>query len=191
MNVDREKAWALLNEYTQSESLIRHMLAVEAAMIAYAKKLGEDENLWGVTGLLHDFDYEKWPNPDLDESGHPFTGVAILREEGYPEEMLDAILGHALYSGVARETPLAKSLFAVDELCGFVMALAYVRPDNLVGMKPKSVKKKLKDKAFAAAVSREDIRIGIEELSVDQDDHIATVIAAMNGISTALGFGKA
>ncbi len=189
MNVDREKAWALLNEYTQSESLVRHMLAVEAAMTAYAKKLGEDENVWGVTGLLHDFDYEKWPNPDRDETGHPFTGVAILREQGYPEDMLDAILGHADYSGVARITPMAKALFAVDELCGFVMAVAYVRPENLTGMKPKSVKKKLKDKAFAAAVSRDDIRIGVEEMGVEQDEHIQTVIDAMQGISGELGFG--
>lgn len=189
MNVDRDKAWALLNEYTQSESLVRHMLAVEAAMKAYANKLGEDENLWGVTGLLHDFDYEKWPNPDRDETGHPFTGVAILREQGYPEDMIDAILGHADYSGVARETPMAKALFAVDELCGFVMAVAYVRPEKLMGMKPKSVKKKLKDKAFAAAVSRDDIRIGVEEMGVDQDEHLQTVIDAMQGISGELGFG--
>lgn len=188
MNIDREKAWALLHEYTQSESLVRHMLAVEAAMLTYARKLGEDENLWGVTGLLHDFDYEKWPNPDRDETGHPFTGIAILREQGYPEKMIDAILGHALYSGVERETPLAKTLFAVDELCGFVMAVAYVRPDNFTGMKPKSVKKKLKDKKFAAAVSREDIRLGIEELGIDQDEHIQTVIDAMHGIAGELGF---
>jgi len=188
MSIDRDDAWALLNEYTQSESLIKHMLAVEAAMKSYANKTGADETLWGVTGLLHDFDYEKWPNPDLDETGHPFTGVAILREQGYPGEMIDAILGHALYSGVARETPLAKTLFAVDELCGFVMAVAYVRPDNLTGMKPKSVKKKLKDKAFAAAVSREDIRLGIEEMGVDQDEHIQTVIDAMHGIAGDLGF---
>ena len=191
MNVDRDKAWALLNEYTESESLVRHMLAVEAAMRAYAQKLGEDENLWGVTGLLHDFDYERWPNPDLDETGHPYTGVAILREQGYPETMLDAIMGHALYSGVARETPLAKALFAVDELCGFVMAVAYVRPENLTGMKPKSVKKKLKDKAFAAAVSRDDIRLGIEEMAVEQDEHIQVVIDAMSGIALELGFGNA
>jgi len=190
MSVDRENAWALLNEYTQSESLVRHMLAVEAAMRAYARKLDEDEDLWGVTGLLHDFDYERWPNPDLDETGHPFTGVAVLRDQGYPEEMLDAIMGHALYSGIARETPLAKALFAVDELCGFVMAVAYVRPENLTGMKPKSVKKKLKDKAFAAAVSRDDIRLGIEEMAVDQDEHIQTVIDAMHGIAGKLGFGS-
>ncbi len=191
MTINREQAWALLNEYTQSESLVRHMLAVEAAMVAYARKRGEDETLWGLTGLLHDFDYEKWPNPNHDETGHPFTGVALLREQGYPEEMIDAILGHALYSGVARETPLAQTLFAVDELCGFVMALAYVRPENLTGMKPKSVKKKLKDKAFAAAVSRDDIRIGIEELGVDQDEHIQIVIDAMSGIASELGFSNA
>lgn len=190
MNVDREKAWALLNEYTQSESLIKHMLAVEAAMRTYAQKHGEDEELWGVTGLLHDFDYEKWPNPDRDETGHPFTGVAILREQGYPDEIIDAILGHALYSGVPRETAMAKTLFAVDELCGFIMAVAYVRPENLTGMKPKSVKKKLKDKAFAAAVSRDDIRSGIEELGVDESEHIQTVIDALHAIASELGFGE-
>ena len=186
--VNRDEAWELLHEYTKSASLIKHMLAIEAAMRAYGRKFGEDEELWGVTGLLHDFDYERWPNPNLDETEHPFTGVKILRERGYPEEMLEAILGHAEYSGVERKTNLAKALFAVDELCGFIMAVAYVRPDKLGGMKPKSVKKKLKDKAFAAKVSREDIRKGIEELGVDESEHIAFCIEAMQGVAGELGF---
>ncbi len=186
--LNREEALSLVREYTQSESLVRHMLAVEAAMRAYARKQGEDEELWGITGLLHDFDYERWPNPDRDESGHPATGVAILEEKGFPRDVLDSILGHADYTGVERVTPLAKTLFAVDELCGFIMAVAYVRPEHLAGMKPKSVKKKLKDKAFAAKVSRDDIRNGIEALGVDENDHIALCIEAMTGISKELGF---
>lgn len=186
--VSRSAAWELLNEYTESESLVKHMLAVEAAMRAYARKFDEDEELWGVTGLLHDFDYEKWPNPNQDDTGHPYTGVAILREKGYPEMMLDAIMGHGLYTGVPRETPLAKTLFAVDELCGLVMACAYVRPENLNGMKAKSVKKKMKDKAFAAGVSRDDIRLGMEELQVDENEHIELVIGAMSDIKSDLGF---
>lgn len=186
--LDRQGALDLVREYTQSESLVRHMLAVEAAMRACARKRGEDEELWGVTGLLHDFDYERWPNPDLDETGHPYTGVAILKEKGFPEIVLEAILAHAEYTGTPRRTPLARDLFAVDELCGFIMAVAYVRPEKLKGMKPKSVKKKLKDKAFAAKVSREDIRRGIEELGVDENEHIALCIEAMNGISADLGF---
>jgi len=185
--LDREDALALVREYTKSESLVRHMLAVEAAMRAYARKLGEHEEVWGVTGLLHDFDYERWPNPNLDESGHPYTGVAILREKGFPEPVLDALMGHAEYTGTERKTPMAKTLFAVDELCGFIMAVAYVRPEKLAGMKPKSVRKKLKDKAFAAKVSREDIRKGIEELGVDENEHIALCIEAMNGIADELG----
>lgn len=187
MTPTRDAALALVREYTQSESLARHMLAVEAAMRAYARKLGEDEELWGMTGLVHDFDYERWPNPDRDATGHPMTGVPILRERGYPEPMIEAILGHAQYSGVPRATPLAKALFAVDELCGFVMACALVRPGKLEGLEPKSVKKKLKDKGFAAAVSREDIREGIAELGVPEDEHIALVIAAMHQIAPDLG----
>ena len=178
----------LVKEYTKSESLIKHMLAVEAAMRAYARKYCEDEELWGQTGLLHDFDYEKWPNPNRDDTEHPYTGVKILREKGYPESMLDAIMGHAQYSDVPRESKLSKTLFAVDELCGFITAVAYVRPEHLGGMKPKSVKKKLKDKRFAAAVSREDIRQGIEELEVDENEHIAFVIEAMHAIAPQLGF---
>jgi len=177
--VSRDEAWKLLQEHTQSQSLVLHMLAVEAAMRAYARKLGQDEELWEVTGLLHDFDYEQWPNPNRDETGHPFPGVKILREKGYPEEMCQAVLGHAEYSGVPRTTPLAKTLFAVDELCGFLTAAAYVRPTKLEGLTPSSVKKKLKAKQFAAAVSREDIRKGIEELGVPEDEHIAFCIEAM------------
>lgn len=185
--LDREKALALVKEYTQSESLIKHMLAVESAMRAYARKFGEDEDLWGITGLVHDFDYERWPNPNLDHTEHPFTGVKILRERGYPETMIEAILGHAQYSGVPRATNLAKTLFACDELCGFITACALVRPDKLNGLAPKSVKKKLKDKAFAAKVNRDDIRQGIEEMGVNEDEHIAFCIAAMQPIAKELG----
>lgn len=185
----RDEAWDLLNEYTQSESLIKHALCVEASMRAYARHFGEDEEKWGITGLLHDFDYEKYPEYDTEaKSGHPYEGVKILKEQGYDQDMLDAILGHAEYTGTPRETMIAKALFAVDELSGFVMAVAYVRPEKLDGMKPKSVKKKLKDKAFAAAVSRDDISQGVEELGVDTDEHIARVIDALSGISTQLGF---
>lgn len=186
--LNREDASALLKEYTSSDSLIRHMLAVEAAMVAYARVQGEDEELWGITGLLHDFDYERWPNENKDESGHPHTGVAILREHGYPEEMADAILGHAPFTGHPRTTRLAKTLFAVDELCGLITAMGYVRPNNLADLKPKSVKKKLKEKAFASGVNREDIRLGMEELGVDPTEHMALVIGAMQGIAGDLGF---
>lgn len=181
MNKTRAEAWQLLNEYVQS-ALIKHCLAVEAAMRAYAKKYGQDEELWGITGLLHDMDYEKYPDK------HPFYGVDILKEQGYPDEMIQAILGHALYSGVARETPMAKCLFAVDELCGFVMACGYVRPTRLAGLEVKSVKKRLKEKSFAAKVNREEIAQGIAELGVPADEHIQLVITAMQGIVEELGF---
>lgn len=187
--VNRDDAWALLNEYTQSESLVRHMLAVEAAMRAYAREFGEDEELWGVTGLLHDFDYERWPNPNLDATGHPYTGVRLLREKGYPDDLCDAIMGHAIYTNTPRDTQLAKALFAVDELCGMVQAIGYVRPEKLNGLTPKSVKKKLKDKAFAKGVSRDDVALGMEELEVDPNEHIALVIEAMQGIADQLGLG--
>ena len=182
-DINRENALNLVKEHTQSESLIKHMLAVEAVMRAYATKLGEDENVWGITGLLHDFDYEKWPNPNHDQTEHPFPGAEILRKEGYPEEMVEAMLGHAEYTGVERNTKLAKILYAVDELCGFVMASALVRPERFEGMKPKSVKKKLKDKRFAAAVSRENIQEGIQSMiddfGIDENTHIQNVIDAM------------
>lgn len=179
-----QDALNLLHEWTKTESLRKHAYAVEAGMHFYATQNNEDEDLWRMTGLLHDMDYEKHPTPEE----HPFVGVDVLRGLGYPENMLEAILGHATYSGVARSTPLAKTLFAVDELAGFITAVAYVRPDGLTGMKPKSVKKKLKDKRFAAAVSREDIQVGIEELGLDLDTHIANVIAGMQQHAERLGF---
>jgi len=178
-----DDALALFHEWTKTESLRRHAYAVEAAMEYYAQKSGEDVEQWRLTGLLHDMDYEK--HPTLDE--HPFVGIAVLREKGYPEEIIEAILGHATYSGVPRTTPMAKTLFAVDELAGFITAVAYVRPTKLEGMKVKSVKKKLKDKRFAAAVSREDIAQGVEELGIDLDEHIANVIAGMQARADRLG----
>ena len=179
-----QEALDLLHEWTTTESLRKHAYAVEAGMHFYAQQFNEDEDLWRMTGLLHDMDYEK--HPSLEE--HPFVGVEVLRGLGYPEVMLEAILGHATYSGVVRTTPLAKTLFAVDELAGFITAVAYVRPDGLTGMKPKSVKKKLKDKRFAAAVSREDIQLGIGEMGLDLDTHIANVIAGMQQHAERLGF---
>jgi putative nucleotidyltransferase with HDIG domain len=182
--LDRETAWALLNEYTTNPSLIKHALAVEAAMRAYARKFGEDEELWGITGLLHDFDYEKYPTPEE----HPFVGSKILREKGYPEEMIRAILGHANYSGVPRDTLLAKALFACDELSGFITAVALVRPTkSIFDVDVKAVKKKLKDKAFAKGVSREDVKNGPIELGVDMDEHIQFVIDALKEQADALG----
>ncbi len=182
-----DQALELFHEWTTTDSLRRHAYAVEAAMAEYARHFGEDEELWRMTGLLHDMDYERHPTADE----HPFVGVARLKELGYPEEMTTAILGHATYSGVSRESLLARALFAVDELAGFITAVAYVRPTGLEGMKPKSVKKKLKDKAFAAAVSREDIQTGVDELGVDFDEHISRVISGMRADSERLGFGAA
>jgi putative nucleotidyltransferase with HDIG domain len=179
-----EDALTLLHEWTKTESLRRHAYAVEAAMGYYARSFGEDEVLWRIAGLLHDMDYEK--HQTLDE--HPYIGVGVLREAGYPEEVLDAIMGHAPHTGAARTTLMAKTLFAVDELAGFITAVAYVRPTGLEGMKPKSVTKKLKDKAFAAAVSREDIREGAEDLGIEMSEHIANVIAGMQADATRLGF---
>lgn len=178
-----DDALALFHEWTETESLRRHGYAVEAAMAAYARQRGADEETWRITGLLHDLDYER--HPSLDE--HPRVGVAELERRGYPEDVRQAILGHATYLGVPRETPLAKTLFAVDELAGFVTAVAFVRPDGLEGMTPSSVKKKLKDKRFAAAVSRDDIRQGAEELGVDLDAHIQTVIDGMAHEASRLG----
>jgi len=179
-----DDALTLFHEWTKSDSLRRHAYAVEAAMGFYARKYGEDESLWRMTGLLHDMDYEK--HQTLDE--HPYVGVGVLREAGYPEEVLDAIMGHAPHTGTSRESLLAKTLFAVDELAGFITAVAYVRPTGLEGMKPKSVTKKLKDKAFAAAVSREDIREGAEDLGIELSEHIANVISGMQADATRLGF---
>ena len=172
----RDDAWNLLCEWTQSESLRRHMLAVEAAMRAYAPRFGGDVELWGLTGLLHDLDYERYPNL---EDGHPRYALQELEARGYPPELVRAVASHADFLGVSRDTPMEKTLFAVDELCGFVLAVAYVRPEGLVGMTPKSVKKKLKQPSFAAAVNREELRHGAEELGVDFDEHLQIVIDAL------------
>lgn len=168
-------ALELFHTWTKTESLRRHAYAVEAAMEHYATHFGEDVHLWRLTGLLHDLDYEQHPT----QREHPFVGVEVLRKEGYPEIVLDAILGHATYSGTPRTTLLAKTLFAVDELAGFITAVAYVRPTKIIGMKVKSVRKKLKDKAFAAAVSRHEIAQGAEELQIELGEHVAHVIAGM------------
>lgn len=184
MELKRETAYGLLTEYTKSDSLIKHALSVEQAMKAYAVKYGEDAERWGIAGLLHDFDYEKYPS--LED--HPFRGIEILTEKGYPQDIIDAVAGHAEHTGVKRETQMAKTLFAVDELCGFLLACAYVRPDkSIANVQLKSVKKKLKDKSFARAVNRSDIEQGIEEMGVDRDEHILFVISALAEISEQLG----
>ena len=185
----RSDALALVHEYTASESLRKHMLAVEAAMRAYARRFGEDEELWGLTGLVHDFDYERFPNADhLADAEHPAEGVRILRARGYPEPVLDAILGHATYTGVPRATPMARTLFAVDELTGLVTATALVKPTRSVhDVDAAGVRKRMKDRAFARGVSREDVLLGAEELGVPLDEHIAVVIDAMRGSAEALG----
>ena len=181
---NREEAWKLLCEYTQSENLRKHALAVEACVRAYARKFSGDEALWSVTALLHDFDYEKFPNaPD-----HPLEGSEILRARGYPEELIQAILSHADYMNVPRETPLQKALFACDELAGFITAVTLVRPSkSLADVAVKSVKKKFKDKAFARTVKREDIYGGASELGVDLEEHIAFCLEAMRRIADQLG----
>jgi putative nucleotidyltransferase with HDIG domain len=182
--MDRAQAWSLLCEYTQSESLRKHMLAVEACMRAYARKFGEDENQWGITGLLHDFDYEKYPTP----AEHPFVGNKILEERGYPEEVRRAILSHADYSGVKRESRMEKTLYACDEIAGFITASALVKPNkSLAEVEAKSVRKKMKDKAFARSVNRDDIINGAADLGVDLEEHIAFCIEAMKGIAGELG----
>jgi len=186
MTVSRDQSWELFCEWTDSESLRKHVLGVEAAMVGYARKFGEDEELWAATGILHDLDYEKYP--DL-ETGHPRYALKELEERGYPQEMIDAVAGHATFMGVPRETLLAKTLFAVDELSGFIGAVALVRPQGIHGMTPKSVKKKLKTPAFAAAVNRDEVREGAEELGVDFDEHLRTVIAAMEDRADELGLG--
>jgi putative nucleotidyltransferase with HDIG domain len=177
--LSREEAWDLLTEWVESPSLRKHCLAVEAAMVAYARQHGEDEERWAVAGLLHDADYERFPDLDDAENGHPRTILRVLRERDLDPEIVDAIAGHAPFLGVARETLMAKTLYAVDELSGFVVACAYVRPEGIHGMTPKSVKKKLKTPAFAAAVNRDEVREGAEELGVDFDEHIRVVIAAL------------
>src|SRR5215467_6254472 len=185
----RADALALMEEFTASESLRKHMLSVEAAMRAYASHYGEDPERWGLAGLIHDFDYERFPNASRSPTDeHPSSGVGILRERGWPTDILDAILGHAVYSGVARESRMARALFAVDELTGLITATALVKPTKSVhDVEAKSVKKKMKDKAFAKGVSREDVLLGIQELGVDLDTHIQFVIDAMRGAAEAIG----
>jgi putative nucleotidyltransferase with HDIG domain len=181
---NRDDAWRLLTEYTKSESLLKHAMAVEAALRGYARKFGEDEESWGLVALLHDFDYERWPS--LEE--HPFRGSEILRERGYPEWVIRAILSHADYSGVARESLLEKALFACDEMAGFVTAASLVRPSkSVLDLEPKSVMKRMKDKAFARGVKREDLVAGAELLGLPLEEHIGNVIAFMRGEAEALG----
>jgi putative nucleotidyltransferase with HDIG domain len=184
MALNREDAWNLLCEYTQSESLRKHALAVEACVRAYARKNGADEELWGITALLHDFDYEKWPNAEHHPTQeHPYEGSKILREKGYPEEMIHAILGHADYSGVARESALDKTLYACDELSGFLTACALVKPSKkMADVEAASVKKKLKDKAFARGVNRQDVVRGAEELGIPLEEHIQFCITALQQV---------
>ena len=183
----RDEAWNLLNQYTKSDSLIKHALAVEAAMRHYAAHFGENVETWGVTGLIHDFDYERWPNPP----DHTREGAKILRERGVEEEIVGAILSHAEWNReeYPLDCPIRKALSAVDELSGFITAVAYVRPEKLAGMAASSVRKKMKQKSFAAAVKREDIEKGAELLGLPLDDHINHVIAAMQAVSAPLGFG--
>jgi putative nucleotidyltransferase with HDIG domain len=187
MEVTRDRAWDTLTRYTKSEALLRHALAVEAAVRAYARKLGGDEEFWAATALLHDFDYEI--HPTLDK--HPQDGAAILREEGYPEELIESVLSHAEHLAMPRDTDLKKALFACDELSGFVHACGLVRPDGIETLTPKSVKKKLKQPSFAAGVHRDEVYAGAELLGVDFDEHLQTVIDAMKPISAELGLRTA
>ena len=180
----REEAWQLVTEWIADPGLRRHLLGVEAAMRAYARERDGDEELWGVTGLLHDLDYER--HPDL-ETGHPRVALQLFEERGYPKELIDAVAGHATFLGVPRETDLAKTLYAVDELSGFIAACALVRPTGIHGLAPKSVKKKLKQPSFAAGVNRDEVRDGAAELGVDFDEHVAFVIAAMEERAEELG----
>jgi putative nucleotidyltransferase with HDIG domain len=179
----RERAWETLNRYTKSEALLRHALAVEAAVGAYARRFGADEELWRVTALLHDFDYEI--HPTLDQ--HPQDGAPILREEGWPDQVVEGILSHASHLDVPRDTPLRKALFACDELAGFIHACGLVRPDGIETLEPRSVKKKLKQPSFASGVNRQDVYEGAEELGVELDEHIAFVVGAMRPIAGELG----
>ena len=186
LEISRDRAWDTLTRYTKSEALLRHALAVEAATRAYARKFGEDEELWGVTALLHDFDYEI--HPTLDK--HPQDGAPILREEGYPEVVIEGILSHAEHLAMPRDTLMKKALFACDELCGFIHACGLVRPDGIETLEPKSVKKKLKQPSFAAGVHRDEVYEGAAELGVELDDHIRFVIEAMRPIAGELGLRK-
>ena len=184
MSLSREQAWAIVTEYTKSESLRKHMLGVEAAVRGYARQFGEDEDDWGAVALLHDFDYERYP----DAENHPFRGVEILKAKGYPEWATRAILSHADYSGVPRESTLEKTLYACDEMSGFVTAASLVRPSkSILDLEAPSVVKRMKDKAFARAVSRDDLRRGAEELGLPLDQHIANVIAFMRVRADELG----
>jgi putative nucleotidyltransferase with HDIG domain len=183
MELTRERAWETLTRHTQSEALLRHALAVEACVRWYARQAGEDEELWGIVALLHDFDYEI--HPTLDK--HPQDGAAILREEGYPEVVIEGVLSHAEHLHIPRDTPLKRTLFACDELAGFVHACGLVRPDGIETLEPKSVRKKLKQPSFAAGVHRDEVYAGAELLGLDLDDHIANVVAAMRPIAARLG----
>jgi predicted hydrolase (HD superfamily) len=185
----RAEALAIVHEFTASDSLRKHMLAVEAAMRAYATRLGEDPERWGLTGLVHDYDYERWPNEAHSPTeGHPAEGVRRLRERGWPEDILEAILGHATYSGVPRRTPMAKALFAVDELTGLITATALVRPSKSVHeVDARSVRKKMKDKGFARGVNRDDVIVGAQELGIDLDEHVQFVIDAMKTVAPQIG----
>ena len=192
MSTGRNAAWHLLCEYTKNESLRKHALAVEACVRAYARKNGVDEELWGTTALLHDFDYERWPNDEhKPDAEHPFEGSKILRERGYPEEMIHAILAHADYSGVPRVSALDKTLYACDELAGFLTACSLVKPGKTIfEVEADSVIRKMKDKAFARGVNREDVRKGAEELGIPLAEHIAFCIEAMRGVAEQLGLER-
>jgi putative nucleotidyltransferase with HDIG domain len=187
LDVTRERAWDTLTRYTQSEALRRHALAVEASTRAYARSFGEDEEFWGATALLHDFDYEI--HPTLDQ--HPQDGAPILREEGYPEELIEAVLSHAEHLALPRDTALKRTLFACDELSGFVHACGLVRPTGVDGLEPKSVRKKLKQPSFAAGVHRDEVYAGAELLGIDLDEHIRNVVAALQPIASELGLRTA
>jgi putative nucleotidyltransferase with HDIG domain len=189
----RDRAIEVMHEYTPSDALRKHMYAVEAAMRAMAAKYGGDPDEWGLVGLLHDFDYERFPNPEHSPTeGHPAEGVRLLAAQGFPEHLQRAILGHATYSGVPRDTPLARALFAVDELCGFLVACALVRPSrSLTDLEVASVKKKFRDKAFARGVSREDVEQGARELNVPLDEHIGFVLQALRPVERSFGLGTA
>jgi putative nucleotidyltransferase with HDIG domain len=190
--MNREEAIELMHEYTPSDALRKHMYAVEGAMRAYAKKYDEDEEKWGIVGILHDFDYERYPNDARSPTEeHPSAGVKVLRERGYPDDVCEAILGHADYTGVPRTSLMAKILYAVDELCGFLVACTLVRPSrSLLDLKVKSVKKKLKDKGFARAVNRDEVRQGAEQADLPLDEHIQFVIEALRPIENTLGLGE-
>jgi len=191
--MNREEALELMHEYTPSDALRKHMYAVEAAMRAYARKYGEDEEKWGIVGILHDFDYERYPNENRSPTEeHPSEGVKVLRERGYPDDVCEAIMGHADYTGVPRTSLMAKILYAVDELCGFLVACVLVRPSkSFQDLKVKSVKKKLKDKGFARAVNRDEVRQGAEQADLPLEEHIQFVIEALRPVEDTLGLGSA